>query len=666
MKNSLEMTNDIVFSLDIGTRTVIGIVGQYEDGILNIMASDMLSHEKRAMYDGQIHDINSVVRVAKKVKENLERQIGFNLEKVAVAAAGRSLEISRAKIMIDVDSSREIDKATIRSAELEAIQKSEKILKEKEEIKDKKYYCVGHTVVNYYLDDVLIENLEGHRGDKIALDVIATFLPHTVVDSLGTVMGRLNLEIVNMTLEPIAAINIAVKKNLRLLNIALIDVGAGTSDIAITKDGTISAYAMVPLAGDAITEKLVKTYLLDYDVAEKLKIALCNAEEHEFQDIIGTTYKLNREEILDKIDDTIKKLAAEMSKKIIDLNEGSPSVVFLIGGGSQIPRLAKYIAEELEIPEERVAIKDTSLIENVTGISDSINGPDAITPVGIALMSIESNYKDFIEVTLNKENLRIFNTEKAKITDALLLTEFNPRNLVSKRGKALTYYINGVEKSVKGQIGEPAEVYLNGRLSHLEDKLKDKDIIKIENATMGKSPEVEIFDVLEANKIVYIDNKQSELMLNICLNGREIKENTKLNDGDKIETIEIKTVKELLNHLNLDVDKLRVFRDDEELSNSSELNSGDILTTIKKSEKSSKFKENNDENLKKTIELSINGEKKYIDYSKDQFQFVDVFDHIDFDLKKTKGNLILEVNGQSAEYMQNLKNGDTLKIYWES
>ena len=59
MKNSLEMTNDIVFSLDIGTRTVIGIVGQYEDGVLNIMASDILSHEKRAMYDGQIHDINS-------------------------------------------------------------------------------------------------------------------------------------------------------------------------------------------------------------------------------------------------------------------------------------------------------------------------------------------------------------------------------------------------------------------------------------------------------------------------------------------------------------------------------------------------------------------------------------------------------------------------------
>ena len=146
----------------------------------------------------------------------------------------------------------------------------------------------------------------------------------------------------------------------------------------------------------------------------------------------------------------------------------------------------------------------------------------------------------------------------------------------------------------------------------------------------------------------------------------KIKNNNGFYDEDKIEIIEINTVKELISHLNLKLDKLRVFKDDTELSKDTKLNGGDILTTIYKVDENNIFQENNDENLKKTIELSINGEKKYINYSKDSFQFVDVFDHIDFDLKKTKGNLILEVNGSSAEYMQDLKNGDALKIYWES
>lgn len=659
------MMDDLIFSLDIGTRTVIGIVGKYENEVLNIIASDKICHEKRAMYDGQIHDINSVVRVAKQVKENLEEKIGFDLKKVAVAAAGRSLETSRAKVSVKVDSNTEIDIRTIKSAEIEAVQAAEKMLKEKENVKSKKYYCVGHTVISYFLDDVLIENLEGHKGDEISIDLIATFLPHTVIDSLGTVMDRLNLEIVNMTLEPIAAINVAVKKNLRLLNIALVDIGAGTSDMAITKDGTISSYAMVPLAGDEITECLVKTYLLDYDIAEELKINLSKNDEHEFSDIIGTNYKLTTEEILDKIDDSIRSLANSISEKIIDLNEGSPSVMFLIGGGSQIPRLNNYISEKLEIPVERVDIKDASLVENVSGIDENISGPDSITPIGIAVTAIESNYKDFIEVSLNEKNVKIFNTKKAKITDALLLAGFNPRNLISKRGQALNYYINGLEKQVLGEVGLPAKIYLNGEESHLENRIKDKDKIQVISATTGDLPKVRLFDVVDKSRLIYLDNEEHELILNIYLNGEKANENITLSDGDKIETLEIKTIKDLFSYLNIDIEKIKILIDDKEASNSHILRDKEKLSTQMRVKKDSDFKQKVDDKLEKTIELSINGEKRNINYNKDNFQFVDVFDYIDFDLKQAKGNLVLKINDKDAKYLETLKNGDVLKIYWD-
>ena len=665
MKDSLNNDEDVVFSLDIGTRTVIGIVGIYKEDKLNIIASSILEHEKRAMHDGQIHDINSVVKVAKKVKEDLESQIEFKLKEVSIAAAGRALETNRVKVKRDIDFTREINNEIIKSIELEAVQKAQEDLKDKLKIEENKYYCVGYTAVNYFLDDILIENLEGHRGDNITVEIIATFLPHTVIDSLTTVVDRLGLEVTNMTLEPIAALNVAVKKNLRLLNISLIDVGAGTSDIAITKDGTVNAYAMVSTAGDEITEKLVTKYLLDYDVAEDLKVNLNTPKTHEFQDIVGTIHRLTTEEILDTIDESIRQLAKDISSKVIELNERSPSVVFLIGGGSQTPRLSKYISEELDMPEDRVVIKDTNLIENITGISDHIKGPNAITPIGIAMISAENNYRDFIEITINGEKVKLFNTENSRITDALLIVNYNPRKLIAKRGQDLKYYLNGIEKKIIGQVGDPAKVYVNNKLTDLEHKLKHKDIIIVDEATSGKSGRANIYDIVDINKKIYLNGKPYDLVLSLSLNGERVSENHELKNEDKIDVSEIKTIYELFDYLDLDINNFKCYKDEKEIHGDYILNKDDMIAY---SNLESNKEYNNKDGLNrvnKVINLNINGELNSINYDKDCFKFIDIFNYIDFDINKPKGNLILEVNGDKAQYQQKLKDGDIIKVCWQ-
>lgn len=63
-----------------------------------------------------------------------------------------------------------------------------------------------------------------------------------------------------LTLEPIAAIQVLIPKSMRRLNVALVDIGAGTSDIAITNEGTVTAYGMVPKAGDEITESVSEKF----------------------------------------------------------------------------------------------------------------------------------------------------------------------------------------------------------------------------------------------------------------------------------------------------------------------------------------------------------------------------------------------------------------------
>ncbi len=656
--------NEIIFSLDIGTRTVIGVVGELHGNKFKILASEVIEHEKRNMYDGQIHDINSVAEIVKRVKEKLEQKLNIELDKVAIAAAGRALKTYRTNLEREIDSSIEIDSRIVESLEMESIQLAQNSLDENTKTDDTRYYCVGYTVVNYYLDGNFMEKLEGHKGNRIGVDVLATFLPYTVVDSLYTVMDRVGLEVVNLTLEPIAAMNIAVKKSLRLLNIALVDIGAGTSDIAISKDGTIVAYAMASIAGDEVTENIAKACLLDFDAAEKLKINLAFKEIHKFTDVVGIEHEIRTDDILDKIDDTIKTLAKEIAAKIIAFNEKAPSAVFLIGGGSQLPRLNEYIAENLGLQKERVVVRNTSIIENVTGIPEQLSGPDAITPIGIGFFAINNMDKDFIEVKVNEQKIKLYNTKEIKVSDALAFTGFNPRKLIPKRGEDTIYYLNGEEKKVFGQAGEPAKIYVNEIPASLENKLKNGDSVKIIEATQGKKSEISLFDCINIDKKIVVNNKYIKLILDLKVNQVSVFNNININDGDIVETKEIRDISELLEYLDIDKDTCIAYKEGNMLREDYKLKCDDIIE-IKPLGELIEAKEEQKKN-NNILRLIINGEETEIHHSKKSFIFVDIFDYIDINLTKPQGELVLNVNGTKAEFTQELKENDRIDVYWKN
>ena len=77
------------------------------------------------------------------------------------------------------------------------------------------------------------------------------------MESLYSAMNQAGMEVAGLTLEPIAAINVAIPEKLRLLNLVMVDIGAGTSDIAVCRDGKVVGYTMATLAGDEITESIM-------------------------------------------------------------------------------------------------------------------------------------------------------------------------------------------------------------------------------------------------------------------------------------------------------------------------------------------------------------------------------------------------------------------------
>ena len=148
-----------------------------------------------------------------------------------------------------------------------------------------------------------------------------------------------------------------IPRELRLLNLALVDIGAGTSDIAICRDGQIASYEMATIAGDELTEALIQRYLVDFSTAERLKRALSQGETSlQYENILGMEQRVDAAELQDALQGSIDLLAKTIGEKIIASNGGPPAALFLIGGGSQIPGLGKALAACLGIPADNIDV----------------------------------------------------------------------------------------------------------------------------------------------------------------------------------------------------------------------------------------------------------------------------------------------------------------------
>ncbi len=475
-----------VFGLDIGTRNVVGTVGYKKDKEFVVVAQYAMEHETRAMLDGQIHDIGRVGRTISIIKEKLEDQIGQELTEVCIAAAGRVLKTVTTYVEYEFPEETVVTGEHIHTLDLLGVDKAAQELKDANDTKYK-FYCVGYSVMKYYINDEIFSNLESHKADKISEKIIVTFLPEDVVDGLYMAVGFAGLTVANMTLEPIAAIDVAIPENFRMLNIALVDVGAGTSDISLTRDGSIIAYGMIPFAGDELTEMIVQHYLVDFKMAEHIKLSAAVDDEIEFEDIMSLKHTIKAEEVWKLTEPLVDKMTTEVAAKIKELNgEQSVSATFIVGGGGKIHGFDQMLAQKLELPQERVALRGAEVLKEVTFLQDDIEkDPLLVTPVGICLNYYEQK-NNFIMVRFNGERLKLYDNNKLTIVDAAIQAGFPNDQLFPKRGREINFTVNGRPRIVRGDAGEAAIIRMNDRPASINTPIEPNCVITIEPSTAGR------------------------------------------------------------------------------------------------------------------------------------------------------------------------------------
>ena len=792
MAEAMKFPGQLLFGLDIGTRSIVGTVGYRTGGKFHVVTQSIREHGTRAMLDGQIHDIYKVGGTIKEVKAELEERIGRPLKDVCIAAAGRVLQTVTLRVDQEMESEREITGEDIYALDSMGVERAYQEFLEKNDL-DMKFYCVGYSVVRYYMNGYTIGNLEGHKAKTIGADLIATFLPEDVVDGLYKAVSVAGLEVVNLTLEPIAAIQVAIPEMYRMLNIALVDVGAGTSDISVTRDGSIIAYGMIPIAGDSLTEVVAKHCLVDFSTAEQIKRDTGVKDVIEYKDIMGLKQTITKEEVERVVSDVIENMTSQVAAKIKELNgDKSVSAVFVVGGGGRLPGYTQALAAKLELQNERVAVRGEEVMMGIEFLEEDARKDSLmVTPIGICLSFYEQS-NNFIFVYFNDQRVKIYDNSKAAVVDAAMQAEFSSDGLFPKRGKELNFTVNGKPRIARGEPGEAARITVNGNEADIYTQIRANDQIRVVESTAGEAARMTLGQLPEFGSKMWVEvnGKKVDLPKFASVNGELQSGYYKIQENDEIEILGYYTVRQISEFMDVVIDwNMNIYVNNkiadmdtkvyenfsviwtlEELqlsdvefyeqtqadeqaeseqsdrpagtagfsmarnvstadadgsqdrTESSAHGVGDADTSesgavgqsagnetgtaedgraaggqkpkgarivmgpgVKRAEEEARAKakareeaaarakaeeeKRREELLNKNMPIPITvmvngspvkltGKKKYV--------FVDVFEYIDFDLSKPEGSgIVTNLNGRGAQYMESIKSGDVIEIYWQ-
>ena len=391
----------------------------------------------------------------------------------------------------------------------------------------------------------------------------------------------------------------------------------------------------------------------------------------------------------------------------MELNGGKPvSAVFIVGGGGKMAGYAEAVAQKLGIAKERVALRGEEVMQNVVFQEDIKKDSLLVTPVGICMNYYEQN-NNFIFVSFNGSRIKMYDNNNLTVADVALQAQFPKDGLFPKRGKELTFQVNGKQRMVRGLRGEAAVIEVNGKIVDLNTTVRENDIIGVTESTAGDAAKATIGDLPEATEsiCVVVNGNKVEIPKFAQVNGVLQSSYYEIRENDEIEMLNYYTVQQIaefmdlslipdreifVNHqsaewdtpvyenftVNFDLENetgSRAYGEsngEEAEEETEESIAGNAKANSMKEAASETSTEASDEEKKPagptTIIVVVNRSPVTLS-GKPSYVFVDVFDKIDFDLTRPKGkNIVTSLNGKPAQYMETLHDGDVIDIYWSN
>ncbi len=369
----LEPNSNYILALDIGTQYAKALIAK-KGRAVEIVGIGKAKQALGNIYAGAISDISGVVKTCEEALSQAEQMAGLVATQVIIGIAGELVKGNTATIKYR----RQDPSKAITEAEMEGIIKK---VQQRAEIRARRQIAletgneevdvrlINSALVNLFIDGYKVTNPLGFKGKDIAVQMYTAFAPLVHVSAIEKVCDELQLDLVAVAVEPFAVCRACLGDDADSnFTGVVMDVGSGTTDIAVVDDGGVEGTKMFNIGGGAFTRQIAEKLGLDFEDAEKLKLLESNPKM--------------KPELRKKINDAINQtlpvwisgvqLALEEFKKV----EALPTKILLCGGGvglDQIPESLATLDWYKSLPFSRRPIIHIITIQDIPDTKNSTN-----------------------------------------------------------------------------------------------------------------------------------------------------------------------------------------------------------------------------------------------------------------------------------------------------
>jgi cell division protein FtsA len=379
-------------ALDIGTEFAKALVFEIsDDGHGTVRGVGRKRQGLSHMQSGTVADIAAVVDNCAVALQEAEEMAGFRPSQVVIGIAG---ELVKGFTTTHSEERKKPD-APISEAELQklidlvqrqALREAERSITWETGLPNVDVRLVHAAIVGASIDGYALTNPIGFQGRHVKIGIFNAFAPLVHLGALQSVASQLDLELLEVVAEPYAVARVLGSDQVRQAGALFVDVGGGTTDVALVRSGGIEGTRMFALGGRAFTKS----------IADRLDLPFPRAESAKVDYARGTTVE-RREEIAEIIADDVEVWAAGVELVMEELGGGDllPGRIYICGGGSRLPEIRAALAAErfwkrlsfARPPEVIVMAPDQ--IETISDATDLLVDQQDVTPLGLAYQAIE-------------------------------------------------------------------------------------------------------------------------------------------------------------------------------------------------------------------------------------------------------------------------------------
>lgn len=400
----------LFIALDIGTEVVKALICSAEGDRGRILGVGKQKQRLGDMSSGAVTDIGAVINNCNEAIRRAEKMAGVSTDQLVMGIAGELVKGSTTTISY---TRREPD-TKIDLAELKNIVHKVQ-WKAFDEVRSEMAYETGYNeidiklvnaaIVDVRIDGYKVSNPLGFQGKEVTISIFNAFAPLVHYGSLQTIAAELDLDLLAITAGPYALARCLSHEDGGNLSAIFIDVGGGTTDLAVVSNGSVEGTKMFTLGGRTFTKRLAQALSIGFEDAEKIKLAYSDEKlEKQSQRIVREAMKSDCEVWISGVALTL----AEMEK--IDI---LPAKIYLCGGGSLLPEIKEVLDErewtqKLPFPKKpSVSFLEPKMITNMVDETRQLKGPIDVPSVALANIGLEYVGEEQILAKLLKKVVRL-------------------------------------------------------------------------------------------------------------------------------------------------------------------------------------------------------------------------------------------------------------------